>query len=58
MRESARRFMVAYDIGDDRRRAWVARCLQRHGVRMQYSVFFVDTRPARMLRMVSRLDSA
>lgn len=55
MRESPRRFVVAYDIADDRRRVRVARCLQQHGVRMQFSVFFVDARPARMLRLVSRL---
>ena len=56
MRESPRRFVVAYDIADDRRRGRVARCLQQHGVRMQYSVFFVDARPARILRLVSRLE--
>lgn len=57
MRESARRYVIAYDIVDDRRRDRVAKCLQTHGLRMQYSVFFVDARPARLLRLVSRLDS-
>lgn len=57
MSELAKRYVIAYDIVDDRRRDRVAKCLQAHGVRMQFSVFFVDTRPARMLRLVSRLTN-
>ncbi len=32
-------FVIAYDIGDDHRRARVARLLQRYGQRVQKSVF-------------------
>lgn len=54
--ESARRYLVAYDISDDRRRARVAKCLQTYGDRVQYSVFVVDVRPAGMVRLRTRLE--
>jgi CRISPR-associated protein Cas2 len=47
-RNDARRFLIAYDIADDRRRDRLAKCLERHGDRVQYSVFVVDASPARM----------
>jgi CRISPR-associated protein Cas2 len=34
-----RRYVVAYDVPDDRRRTRVARALEAHGQRVQYSVF-------------------
>jgi CRISPR-associated protein Cas2 len=34
-----RRYVVAYDVPDDRRRYRVARTLEGHGQRVQYSVF-------------------
>ena len=43
--------LVAYDIVDDRRRDRVAVALQEHGERVQYSVFFVDGRPATFVRL-------
>lgn len=43
--------LVAYDIADDRRRDRVAVALQEHGDRVQYSVFFVDGRPATFVRL-------
>ncbi len=33
------RYVVVYDIPDDRRRNYVARILEGHGERVQYSVF-------------------
>ena len=50
-RRDAHRFLIAYDISDDRRRDRLAECLQRHGDRVQYSVFIVDINPARILRL-------
>jgi len=50
-RRDLRRFLIAYDIADDRRRDRLAKCLQRHGDRVQYSVFVVDASSARMLRL-------
>jgi CRISPR-associated protein Cas2 len=51
MSEPVRRMLVAYDIVDDRRRDRVAVALQEHGERVQYSVFFVDGRPATFVRL-------
>jgi CRISPR-associated protein Cas2 len=50
-RNDVRRFLVAYDIPSDRRREQLAKCLERHGDRVQYSVFVVDASPARMIRL-------
>jgi len=49
--EPARRWLIAYDIGQDDRRGRVARLLEAHGDRVQYSVFVVDLRPARLVRL-------
>lgn len=54
--EPARRYLVAYDISDDRRRARVAKRLQTCGDRVQYSVFVVDVRPARLVRLRAHLE--
>lgn len=53
--DSAHRFIVAYDITDDPRRARVAKTLEYYGDRVQYSVFVVDVKPARMIRLRSAL---
>jgi CRISPR-associated protein Cas2 len=37
-----RRFLVAYDIRDDRRLRSVATCMEGYGTRIQYSVFVCD----------------
>lgn len=37
-----RRYLVAYDIRDDRRLRMVAKCMEAHGTRIQYSVFVCD----------------
>lgn len=50
-RRDLRRFLIAYDIPDDRRRDRLAKCLQRHGDRVQFSVFVVDASLARILRL-------
>lgn len=46
-----RRYLIAYDIGDDKRRARVARILQGYGDRVQFSVFVVDTKPSRVVAL-------
>lgn len=50
-REAARRYLIAYDVPDDRRRARIAAKLASYGDRVQYSVFVVDVRPARLVRL-------
>ncbi len=50
-RDDTHRYLVAYDIPDVGRRDRLAKCLQRHGDRIQYSVSVVDASPARLLRL-------
>ena len=57
MSEAPRRHLIAYDIADDRRRDRVAKRLQSSGVRVQYSVFLVDLRPATVRRLLTALES-
>lgn len=56
-RRDKQRFLIAYDITDDRRRSQVAKCLQRYGDRVQYSVFIVDASRARMLRLRQEIST-
>lgn len=37
-----RRYLVAYDIRDDRRLRLIAGCMEGYGTRIQYSVFVSD----------------
>ena len=48
---AARRYIVAYDIPDDKRRTRLAKCLMSYGDRIQYSVFVVDAKPAKLVRL-------
>lgn len=54
-RDATRRYLVAYDIADDRRRSRVSTKLSSYGDRIQYSVFVVDGRPAKLVRLRSAL---
>ncbi len=56
MNESVRRYVVAYDIHEDKRRAVVSKCLQSYGYRAQYSVYITDMKPVRMRRLVVQLE--
>ncbi|MDR2566017.1 MAG: CRISPR-associated endonuclease Cas2 [Bifidobacteriaceae bacterium] len=49
--DTARRYLIAYDIPEDKRRTRVAKCLQTYGDRVQYSVFVVDAKPAALVRL-------
>jgi CRISPR-associated protein Cas2 len=55
-RDAARRYLIAYDITDDRRRTRVATKLSGYGDRIQYSVFVVDGRPAKLVRLRATLS--
>jgi len=50
-RDARRRYLVAYDVADDRRRIRLAKRLAGYGDRIQYSVFVVDARPAKLVRL-------
>ena len=54
-RSSSRHYLVAYDVTDDERRNRVAKELHSYGDRVQYSVFWVVTTPARMERLRTAL---
>ncbi len=55
-RDAPRRYLVAYDVGDDRRRERVAKRLSSYGDRIQFSVFIVDARPAKIVRLTVALS--
>jgi len=55
-RDAARRYLVAYDVPDDRRRVRIAKKIGSYGDRVQFSVFIVDVRPARLVRLRSELE--
>jgi CRISPR-associated protein Cas2 len=56
-RDDLRRYLVAYDVSDDVRRTAVAKKLESYGDRVQYSVFIVDARPAKLVRLRSQLTN-
>lgn len=56
MSEEARRYLVAYDSPSDQRRERLAHTLERFGDRVQYSVFVVDVRPAKLVRLRTELE--
>lgn len=49
--DDARRYLIAYDIPDDKRRTRLAKKLQSYGDRIQYSVFVADCKPAKLVRL-------
>lgn len=49
--DSVRRYLISYDIADDRRRDKMAKLLLGHGDRIQYSVFLVEAKPSRFIRL-------
>jgi CRISPR-associated protein Cas2 len=51
------RYIMAYDVASDTRRTRVAKTLESYGDRVQYSVFVVDTKPAKMLRLKAAITS-
>jgi CRISPR-associated protein Cas2 len=51
MSDKVHRYVLAYDITTDTRRTRVAKTLESYGDRLQYSVFIVDVKPAKMIRL-------
>jgi CRISPR-associated protein Cas2 len=49
--DSVHRFIIAYDIVSDQRRTRIAHTLESYGDRIQYSVFLVDAKPAKIVRI-------
>lgn len=57
MSDERRSYLIAYDINDDARRAHIAKTLHSHGERIQYSVFLLRIRPARLLKLRAKVES-
>jgi len=52
-----RRYLVAYDIRDDRRLRSVAGCVEGYGTRIQYSVFVCDLSDHEAVMMRSDIET-
>jgi CRISPR-associated protein Cas2 len=52
-----RRYLVAYDIRDDRRLRNVAGCMEGYGTRVQYSVFVSDLSDRELILMRGHLEN-
>jgi CRISPR-associated protein Cas2 len=52
-----RRYLVAYDIRDERRLRLIAGCMEGYGTRVQYSVFVSDLSPRELILMRADLES-
>ncbi len=55
--DSVHRFIVAYDVGLDAGRSRVAKTLESYGDRIQYSVFIIDAKPAKVVRLRAAIRS-
>jgi CRISPR-associated protein Cas2 len=51
-----RRYLVAYDIREDRRLRSIAGCMEGYGTRIQYSVFVCDLSEEEAVLMRSDLE--
>jgi CRISPR-associated protein Cas2 len=49
--DTIHRYLICYDITDDPRRDRLAKVIQTYGDRLQYSVFLVDAKPAKLIRL-------
>lgn len=49
--DTVHRYLICYDVTDDPRRDRLAKVIQTYGDRVQYSVFLVDAKPAKLLRL-------
>ena len=52
-----RRYLVAYDIRDDRRLRAIATCMEGYGTRIQYSVFVCDLSAQEVVLMRCDLEA-
>ncbi len=50
------KFVVCYDISNDRRLAKVSRFLEKHGIRVQYSIFEVETTHQGIKKLIAEIE--
>jgi CRISPR-associated protein Cas2 len=53
MSDAVHRYILTYDVSSDPRRARLAKTLESYGDRLQFSVFLIDVKPAKMVRLKS-----
>ncbi|MFM7457235.1 MAG: CRISPR-associated endonuclease Cas2 [bacterium] len=51
-----KRFFLAFDISDDKRRSKLTRILENYGTRVQYSIFEFSLSPAKELTLMKDLS--
>lgn len=56
MGDMRQNYLVTYDIVDDYRRGRVSKILQTCGERLQYSVFLLEVRPSKMLKVRQEIE--
>jgi CRISPR-associated protein Cas2 len=52
-----RRYLVAYDIRDDKRLRTIATCMEGYGERIQYSVFICDLSDQEIVLMQGDIET-
>lgn len=57
MSDEKRAYLLAYDVCNDKRRAHIAKYLQSYGERIQYSLFYFEIRPARLLQIRKKVEN-
>lgn len=55
-RSDTHRYLITYDIPDDKRRTRISKLLRSYGERMQYSVFLVDLHKSSLVRLTSDVE--
>jgi len=55
MKDEAHTYLITYDIADDKRRSRIADVLLSYGIRVQGSVFLIEARGAKYLRMKDKV---
>lgn len=53
-----RRYLISYDISDDKRRTHVFKALRDNGDHVQFSVFFCELNEKELVRLRMELDEA
>lgn len=56
MRDDVHRYIVAYDISNDKIRTRVSKVLKSYGSRAQFSVFLVDLSDVKAQRMTASVE--
>jgi CRISPR-associated protein Cas2 len=56
--DTTHRYLICYDVASDLRRERLANLLQSYGDRIQYSVFLLDAKPAKLVRLRADMRQA